>query len=512
MKTRTYRWVLYGIALVILITITIQVFWNYKNYQVNKQQLFNDVQLSLDKAVDDYYAQLAQNTTVGFALSGNSQKTAFDEGGLLEQVTKKIDTNQNAFITLDSLQINEVKEIQIFRGKKADSLISASRSNSISADSFKHHVKELKQTQTFDAKSDFELLTSKIVISISNDTLETAKVDSLFSKELIRKSIDVDYELLFYSKDDRWAYLDEYKKWPEIDVPEKRKEQLVTESKSTFLPDQSVLLIAFSNTTKTILSRILSGILISLILVIAVISTLFYLLKIIQNQKQMAEIKNDLISNITHEFKTPIATIGVALEGMQSFDVLQDKERTNSYLNMSTQQLSKLNIMVEKLLETASLDSNSLELDKSSEDIVILVKSLVNRSISQAPEKTINFNSNIHSCHMAIDAFHFENAVNNILDNAIKYGGSCIAVNLISHDSGVEISVTDNGLGIPTEHQKLIFDKFYRVPKGNRHDVKGFGIGLYYTKSIIQQHCGEVKLESKPGNTTFKIKLNHVHN
>lgn len=507
MKTTTYRWVLYGIALVILITIAIQVFWNYKNYQINKQQLFNDVQLSLDKAVDDYYAQLAQNTTVGFALSGNSQKTAFDEGGLLEQVAKKIDTNQNAFITLDSLQVNDIQEIQIFRGEKADSLLSASKSNSMSPDSFKHYVKELKQTQTFNAKSDFELLTSKVVISISNDTLELKKVDSLFTQELKRKSIDVDYNLRFYAKQDRLKYLNEHKKWPENDISNKIKDQLVTQSKSTFLPDQSVLLISFSNTTKTLLGRLLSGILISSVLIIAVIATLFYLLKIIQNQKQMAEIKNDLISNITHEFKTPIATIGVALEGMQNFEVLNNKERTLSYLDMSSQQLSKLNVMVEKLLETASLDSNSLELDQSSEDIVILVKSLVNRSISQAPEKTINFNSNIQSCHMAIDAFHFENAINNILDNAIKYGGNNIKINLINHDSELEISISDNGSGIPLEHQKLIFDKFYRVPKGNTHDVKGFGIGLYYTKSIIHRHSGELKLDSKPGLTTFKIIL-----
>ena len=113
---------------------------------------------------------------------------------------------------------------------------------------------------------------------------------------------------------------------------------------------------------------------------------------------------------------------------------------------------------------------------------------------------------------MHIDAFHFENAINNILDNAIKYGGHSIKVNLISHVSGVEISIKDNGTGIPAEHQKLIFDKFYRIPKGNRHDVKGFGIGLYYSKSIIQQHGGEIKLESKPGNTTFKITLNHAGN
>lgn len=510
MNTKRYRWILSGIALVILSTIVIQLWWNYKNYLVNKQQLYNDVQLSLDKAVDDYYAQLAEESTLGLSLSGDSQKTALDEGGLLDQLSRKIDSQGTTLVKLDSLRLSDLKEIQIFTGKAADSLLAQSSKQNVSIDSFKSHVKELKQSQGFDPQAKFELLTSKIVISISSDTLDLKKVDSLFIKELGRKSIDVDYDLMFFSKEDRLSYLEEHKKWPEDDIPLKRKEQLVTESKSTFLPDQSTLLISFSNTTKTILNRILSGILISLVLIFAVIATLFYLLKIIQKQKQIAEIKNDLISNITHEFKTPIATIGAALEGIQNFNVIDNKEKTKSYLNMSNDQLGKLNVMVEKLLETASLDSQNLELDLSPQDAVQLIQGIAERFSKQDPEQHLEFNSTVPSFVLELDAFHFENAINNILDNAFKYGGDEIRIFLIAKGTELTIKIEDNGPGIPKEHQKLIFNKFYRIPKGNRHDVKGFGIGLYYSKTIIERHGGNLKLESRPGKTTFKITLNHV--
>jgi signal transduction histidine kinase len=246
-------------------------------------------------------------------------------------------------------------------------------------------------------------------------------------------------------------------------------------------------------------------------LVLAVIASLFYLLKFIKNQKQLADNKNDLISNITHEFKTPIATIGVALEGIQNFDVLDDKEKTRSYLNVSSQQLEKLNLMVEKLLETASLDSNSLELDKSAEDLVALMNAITDRFTHQTEGKQFTFKTNIEQFLMEIDAFHFENAINNIVDNAVKYGGHEIAIVLEVSATDLSISITDNGPGIPSEHQKRIFDQFYRVPKGNTHDVKGFGIGLYYTQNIIQRHGGTITLESKPGTTQFKIHFNHVN-
>jgi signal transduction histidine kinase len=285
------------------------------------------------------------------------------------------------------------------------------------------------------------------------------------------------------------------------------KSVLTTLSKSPFLPKGSILTIHFSNETKIILKRILSGILISLLLVLAVVSCLFYLLKIIKHQKQLAEVKNDLISNITHEFKTPIATISVALESIKNFNVIEDKEKTKTYLDMSNNQLSKLNIMVEKLLETATLDSDNLILNKEPINIVDLLTSIIAKHQIQIETKTINFITSDEEIIANVDVFHFENALNNIIDNAIKYGGKIISINLTSHKNAFEIAVSDNGNTITKANKDKIFEKFYRITKGNTHDVKGFGIGLYYTKKIIEKHQGTILLDLNKKQTTFKISL-----
>ena len=256
-----------------------------------------------------------------------------------------------------------------------------------------------------------------------------------------------------------------------------------------------------------LLKRGLWGILISTLLIIAVISCLFYLLNIIKQQKQLAEVKNDLISNITHEFKTPIATIGVALESINSFDGINSKEKTKKYVDMSSQQLKKLNVMVEKILETATLDSENLKLNFETIDLKTLLKTQVEKYQSQQSSKNIHFSSNIETLEMKLDRFHFENAINNILDNAIKYGGNQIEVVLEKNKKEVIIEIKDNGGGLTKPQSQRIFEKFYRVPKGNTHDVKGFGIGLYYTNTIIEKHQGTIKVDALSNLTKFIISL-----
>ena len=249
------------------------------------------------------------------------------------------------------------------------------------------------------------------------------------------------------------------------------------------------------------------GIFLSFLLALGVISSLFYLIKVINQQKQLAEIKNDLISNITHEFKTPITTISTAVEAMENFNATNDKEKTKKYLNISSVQLKKLHNMVEKLLETATLDSESLLLSKEKIYIVQLIEKLINKYNIISSDKQIRFSSNMENLFLEIDEFHFENAVSNLIDNAIKYGGNNIEIAVMSLLKTIEITIADNGEGIDKKEQEKIFDKFYRIPKGNIHDVKGFGIGLFYTKKIIEKHEGTITLISKPGHTVFKISL-----
>ena len=509
MNNKRYRWILYTIVVVIVATISIQVYWNYKNYQTNKQQLINDVQVSLDKAVDDYYAALAERTTFGFILEGDQQKKAFEEGSELEKIFKTIDESKNEFTNLDSLDKNTIEGITVFRGFKADSMSEAhnKKHNPLSAEQFKLKIDSLKNNNKDVNLKNAEFLTSKVLISIKNDTLDVKAVEELIAKELERKSINVDFYLDYKDIERDVNYFKVNGSLPELDPNHMSDDYLQTDTKSRFLPKGTFLTILFTNTTKTILYRILGGILISTLLVLAVISSLFYLLKIIKQQKQLAEVKNDLISNITHEFKTPIATISAALESISNFNAIDDKEKTKKYLNMSSTQLGKLNTMVEKLLETATLDSNNLELNKENFDVTSLVYALISKYTIQFPDKTFKSDIQLESLVVNADIFHIENALNNILDNAVKYGGNLISIELKAQKTNFDILVSDNGNSLTNENKHQIFDKFYRVPKGNTHDVKGFGIGLYYTKSIIEKHNGLIALVLNKNLTTFKITL-----
>jgi len=263
------------------------------------------------------------------------------------------------------------------------------------------------------------------------------------------------------------------------------------------------------NETATILKKNLLGILISFILLSTVVVCLLYLLRIIKAQKQIAEIKNDLISNITHEFKTPIATIHTALEGIQSFNKTGDPEKTSKYLQLSSQQVGKLNTMVEKLLETATLDSNELVLQKEETNLVTLLQQIIAKYRETTPNKTFDFETPSDNIWLTVDSFHFENAIDNLLDNAVKYGGDSIQISFKKQSNSLLITIADSGTGLTKIQANQLFEKFYRVPKGNTHDVKGFGIGLFYTKTIIEKHLGQIQVSIQP-NTQFKINLPYV--
>jgi len=511
MNDKRYQYTLYIIVAVIIATIGIQAYWNYKNYQLNKQQLITDVQTSLDKVVDDYYSQLAKNTTLGLLFNDDTQKHTFKKGSILENITKSIDDNNQTFKGLDSLNLSNMEGVTVIKGEKAKALFERNKEKTLSF-LRKDSLKENEQIEIFTDSIDkkFELLTSKVVISINNDSLNVNKVDSLLQLNLSDKKIDLDYSLNYNKPVKRFPDFFNSKKntkKAKTDTITVNPKLLSVTSNSTFLPKGSTLSIHFENANWVAFKKGIRAILISTLLVLAVISCLFFLLNIIKEQKQLAEVKNDLISNITHEFKTPIATIGVALESISNFNVIDDKEKTKQYVDMSSSQLLKLNIMVEKLLETATLDSESLKFSKAPLNVAELLDTLVNRYKTQYQDKTFNLNLDTEEAIINVDIFHFENALNNILDNAVKYGGDTISVNLKPLKNGYEINISDNGNTLKKENKQQIFEKFYRIPKGNTHDIKGYGIGLYYTKTIVNKHVGTIALDLSNNVTTFKIIL-----
>jgi two-component system phosphate regulon sensor histidine kinase PhoR len=166
-----------------------------------------------------------------------------------------------------------------------------------------------------------------------------------------------------------------------------------------------------------------------------------------------------------------------------------------------------INTIVEKLLETATLDSDSLSLNKEEINLVDFINTIVEKQEFTLNNKTISFKHTHDIISTQVDLFHFENAINNIIDNAIKYGGNSILVEVNKNNEGIVIKISDNGNSLTKVNKHKIFEKFYRVPKGNTHDVKGFGIGLYYTKKIVEKHHGTIQLELKNNLATFKITL-----
>ncbi|PKA83349.1 two-component system phosphate regulon sensor histidine kinase PhoR [Ulvibacter sp. MAR_2010_11] len=492
MQERHYKTILYFIIAVILVTLAMQVYWNYKNYEAGKQQLINEVQISLDNAVDEYYASLAKKNVLNFAfnrnadsiqrVTGDSEKIQFEyRGDTLPPLllSKKRQKNHISIVTCP----DSIEEDSLFKLLTVDQ-------------TFKDEKKVWLRRQD-SAENVFKILTSKVMLAITSEEIDLKALDTLVGQELRRKNIRVDYGMVFTSAEGftertNEAYIAD--------------NALTTVSKSGFLPHASSLQLYFTNETLTILRKNLMGILLSFLFAIAVIGCLLYLLQIIRRQKQLAEIKNDLISNITHEFKTPIATIGAAMEGIQQFNDKNDAEKNLRYARISTEQVEKLNLMVEKLLETATLDSENLELNFETINLVEVLKKAAAKEIFSNEDKVMRFEASEEEITYPIDAFHFENAINNIIDNAIKYGGDEISVGIHKLANAIEITITDSGASLSEEHRKQIFDKFYRVPKGNTHDVKGFGIGLYYTKKIIEKHKGTISLTVKK-QTTFKINL-----
>jgi two-component system phosphate regulon sensor histidine kinase PhoR len=351
--------------------------------------------------------------------------------------------------------------------------------------------------QAADSLSKIKTLTNQIIISITRDTLDFQKLNDYLSEELKRQQINIDYSLLHYNKDSVVGGFNQQKA-KELDF--------ATVSKSTFLPQNQRIKIFFENSALIVLKRGFADMIISLLFIIVIAGSLWYLYKIIKSQKELAEIKNDLINNITHEFKTPIATVSAALEGIENFNATNDPIKTKKYLDISNLQLSKLTNMVEKLLETATLDSEHLLLQWEHVDPEKMLSTLLDKFRSLAAGKDISLEIMTATKNFQADPFHFENAISNLLDNAIKYGGDTIKITL-TQDTHTIITVSDNGGHIHADQKDRVFDKFYRIPKGNLHDVKGFGIGLYYSQKIIEKHGGNIHLTIQPKDTRFTVTL-----
>lgn len=275
--------------------------------------------------------------------------------------------------------------------------------------------------------------------------------------------------------------------------------------------EQYVYAVYLTPLTYTILIRML-GILISTLLIIILLSFAFYyLIKTVLRQKTLEEMKDDFINSMTHELKTPIAVAYSVTDTLLNFKQGDDKEKRNKYLTICKDQLSGLSGLVEQILSMSMERREGFILNKKEIDITDLIRNLTEHHRLKS-NKEINFTTDINPEDLIIyaDPIHFNNIISNLIDNAIKYSDNKVDIDIkiTKVDKDYIITITDNGMGIPSEKQPYIFDKFYRVSDGNKYQIKGYGLGLFYVKTMVEKHNGTISVSSnKNKGTTFTITI-----
>lgn len=259
--------------------------------------------------------------------------------------------------------------------------------------------------------------------------------------------------------------------------------------------------VYFPNKQQFIVSRLSLWLSISIIFILILVISFTYISITLLRQKKLSEMKNDFINNMTHELKTPISTISLATEVLLKAHNNSGDERTIKYSKIIYDENLRLKTLVERVLQIATIEKDNFKLAKSEIDIHELIYDIVNHMCldqGTAPG-IVNYNFLANNFLINADKLHITNIISNLIDNAFKYSARTpeIIISTKDFESGILISVEDNGLGISSDTLKHIYEKFYRVPTGNVHNVKGFGLGLYYVKNMVEAHGGYIHVKSE---------------
>ena len=499
--------------------IAVQIYWINNSIEIREKQFTNDVKFALAKVseniqereINDYYEEFGQ--TIDSAHSSlKSGKTDF--------FFQQIDTAKNEIFTFrQSILENTYKPS-----------ISLFTNDSVNFKTFFSQKEKEISRINFGNDSDIEKLTPgeriRMVGRLTN--LEKVKFESYFKdiapsrliydrvstneirinldNELRERGIDTRFEFGVYSeglatkvKSDRF-----------------KKERDISYGVPLFVDNEGnseyQLFVSFPKKEKYILATISNILILAavfiLVIILAFASALYQLIR----QKQISEIKTDFINNMTHEFKTPIATINLALDAIKNPKIINNQEKILRYADMIRQENKRMHGQVENVLRISKLEKNQLDLSSSVINFHDVVEDALTHVDLIVKDKEGYIHSHLEAKQIEImgDRFHLTNVIVNMLDNALKYTNEAPKIDIFTENAGnnIILKIKDQGIGMSKNVQKNIFEKFYREQKGNIHDVKGHGLGLSYVKNIVEHHHGSVYVESEKGKgSTFTVKL-----
>lgn len=348
-------------------------------------------------------------------------------------------------------------------------------------------------------------LSSNYFIVSTNDTLHPYLLESLLDNEFRSRNIKTNFEYSIYD-----CFTDSLVYGGMVVLSEKPVERSEKPVIPTWDRDSHYFGVYFPDKDNYLISQMTIWLFSSSILLVVIIF-FAYTLWVILKQKKLSEIKNDFINNMTHEFKTPISTISASAELLKSGGLDNDPVKQARYYQMIADESNRLKLQVEKVLQMAQFEKSEIDLNLTTQNVnELIVRSAAGIQILLDEKKgIINFELDANKAELKVDELHFTNIIRNLLDNAVKYCAQTpqITIQTSNSNNGIAISIKDNGIGINENHRKQIFDKFYRVPTGDIHNVKGFGLGLYYVKSLVEAHYGTVNVNSNSHGSEFVIFL-----
>ena len=484
MEKRNFGWVLALMAASTFILVAVQAYWLYRQSQQEREALRRDTQKSLAAVNSDinqrnsFVSQLANEQTYDFrSWSADSLRLFIFASNVSDQIE-----------TPDSL-------LQGKRRAEAEVL-----------------AQQWLAEQPAQNGQIFETVLLRSVQQCANcdpdlSLADRYPIDTLLHQALAEQGIHLDFTAgLRNVRTGQWNWF-----YPSGPVDTLHLGQ--SDMQLTLLGNEETLYITYPGQNQWIVNQLFFQLLGSLLLVMIIFGSFYSAWRIIARQKKLSEMKTDFINNMTHEFKTPIATIAFAAANIDNEKVLAQPEEVKQFTEIIRRENQRLNHQVEKVLQAAVTDQQAIQLDLKVVDIHSLLQKLVasvELRIQETGGQLAAELNGIYQTEWLTDTLHFSNAINNLLENAIKYAGETppqVQLKSWVSDEGLQITIQDQGIGIRKEDLAFVFDKFYRAHTGDIHNVKGFGLGLHYVKQVIQMMQGTITVDSNKQGTTFSILL-----
>ncbi len=368
-------------------------------------------------------------------------------------------------------------------------------------------------------KLDLVQLKQELFTKPIEERIDLIQLDGFLKQELADRGINVPHNYgVFSSKDNCFVLYNN-----QFIIPQENQAYLNFLKNSEYrtnlfandLNSPGALLLQFPSKNKIVWGGLWKILLLSLLFISVILGCFGYTINVIFKQKKLSEMKTDFINNMTHEFKTPIATISLASDSITNASIINNPDKIRRFAEIIKQENKRMNGQVEKVLQMALIERDTLRLNLTAVNLhEIITQALGNISLQvEKKEGIVSENLKAERPVVEADMNHISNVINNLLDNANKYSPEKpdITISTRNVSNGVEVTVSDKGIGMTKEAKKKIFEKFYRVHTGNVHDVKGFGLGLSYVKTMITAHKGSIEVKSEPNKGSSFILFFPFH-